>query len=178
MAKVYSTVPDKAGGDTYTEVMWDTYTRDNVNNLMSPAMCRVTKSGATAITTAVDTAAPFDTEALDTDGMHDNVTNNTRITPTTAGLYVVSSNGDFALNATGSRYGALRLNNTTYLAIAHLPSATASISGWLNPTTLREFNGSTDYVELRVWQNSGGNLNYPTDLAACSFQAVWVGRTS
>src|SRR4029450_8789457 len=32
----FSTVPDKATGDIFTELMWDTYIRDNINYLQPP----------------------------------------------------------------------------------------------------------------------------------------------
>src|SRR5688572_24681195 len=43
----FTTVPDKAGGDVFTEAMWDTYIRDNMNTGM-PVILGETSLGASA----------------------------------------------------------------------------------------------------------------------------------
>ena len=60
--------------------------------------CRIYKSAGQSIGTTL-TAVTFDTESFDTDTMHDNVTNNTRITFTTAGYYEVNAQISTSSNA-------------------------------------------------------------------------------
>jgi hypothetical protein len=48
----------------------------------------VIKGTSQPIDTGVYTALTFDTETFDTDNMHDNTTNPTRLTVNTAGLYI------------------------------------------------------------------------------------------
>lgn len=109
--------------------------------------CRVYQTGTTALTTSW-VACAFAAENFDTDTMHDNVTNNTRITFTTAGKYWVGGNITCGSN---SNFGArIRLNGTTVLAQTLAGNSTtegASVS------TIYDFAAS-DYVELQGNANS------------------------
>jgi len=106
-----------------------------------------------------DTVLSFDSERYDTDTIHDNVTNNSRLTATTAGKYLIVANFRFAANATGHRRAFIRLNGATPIALMRIetetsgPQYTAMIL-----TTIYDLS-ATDYVEVVVKQNSGGALN-------------------
>ena len=117
--------------------------------------CHCTDSADQAISTASWTAIDFDTELYDTDTMHDTVTNNSRITFTTAGKYLVI--GTVPLDPlTADRFAIqLELNGTTELSREDI-----------DPSTVRRtqisiiYNfAATDYVQLLVFQDSGGNIN-------------------
>jgi len=122
--------------------------------------CRVYKAAAFATTSgAADAAVPFDTERFDTDTMHDNVTNNTRITFTTAGKYQVSAGYHFAASAGGTyRVGYIRLNGTTSIAYRQTGPSGVVIPLRETLSTLYQF-AANDYVELMVAQDSGGALD-------------------
>jgi len=77
----------------------------------NPAYCALRKSVDYTLT-ATAAAIPLDVEISDLAGMHDNVTNNTRITCTLAGLYEITAAG-LNSNGTGSGTMSARLNGTT-----------------------------------------------------------------
>lgn len=118
--------------------------------------CRLGSTVDIATATGVTRTVPFDKEYWDIDDMHDNVTNNTRITFNHQGRYVVGGNVDFEINAAGFRILAIVKNGVTTLAIDHRPP----IAGQLvmcHVSTCDYFNRG-DYIELFVTQNSGAAL--------------------
>jgi hypothetical protein len=99
------------------------------------------------------TAVPFTAERIDTDNMHDNAVNNTRITFTTAGTYVVTASND-VYDVAGSVRTSLILNGITTLA------ETGSFSGDGGNgsiAVIRDF-ASNDYVELFASDVGGGSF--------------------
>lgn len=111
---------------------------------------RVRKSGTQSISTA--TAVTWDTEDFDTDTMHDNVTNNTRITFTTAGKYLV-----IAAIMTDSNVvteTVIRLNGTT--TISRDRGGNGNPQGY-STSTVYSFSAA-DYVEVVVTNSSAANV--------------------
>lgn len=101
----------------------------------------------------------FDTESNAASTIHDNASNNSRLTCRTAGKYLITLNVDFAPNATGVRAIWIQLNGGS------------SIAGQTGPgnATYNTFSASllwdmavNDYVEALVYQSSGGALNVQT----------------
>ena len=179
MAKTYTTVVDLGNRSQVTEAIWDAQLRDNLNNLIVPPACRIRHSAAQSITTATETDVSADTEDFDTDSMHDTVTNNPRIIPTTSGIYVVSASGNFDANATGARYGYVNWNNgANNPGGVTMGVATASAAGFLTSSLVREITAGTQYFTYRVFQGSGAGLNWNQVTAGYGMAAVWVGRTS
>jgi len=83
--------------------------------------------------------------------------NPTRITFTEGGVYLVNALVTWEANATGQRQMAFRLNGSTDIANQATPGTNVTYAGnTLNQ--LREY-AANDYLELRVYQNSGGNLS-------------------
>lgn len=119
--------------------------------------CRLRNSAAQTIPNATLTALTFDTETYDTDAMHSTTTNTSRITFTTSGPYIITANIGFTANATGFRTIKLRVNNSFDIGYASQP-AFASETNTLNLTAQYNFNQG-DFVEVIVYQNSGGNLD-------------------
>lgn len=129
-----------------------------LSNLPTVPTCRATRAGAStqSITNATNTAINCTTEDFDTDTMHDNTTNNTRVTATTAGKYVLTAAVEFTSNATGTRGLHLRLNGTTFIAL-NTANAVNGVETYLTTTTEYSLS-ATDYVEAVVYQSSGGAL--------------------
>lgn len=108
------------------------------------------------ITTGTDTKIQFNTELFDTANCYDNSTNY-RFTPTVAGYYQFTVS---TRDATGATLGTMRSkifkNNTetaTCIVLNNVNGMTASV------TNLIYMNGTTDYVEGFVFQNSGSNMS-------------------
>ena len=83
-------LPTSAGTNGYVLTTDGAGNTSWTNNLASDISCRIRQSSGQSITLNTLTALNFDTEDFDTDTMHDNVTNNTRITFATTGKYLVT----------------------------------------------------------------------------------------
>lgn len=128
----------------------------DANSSTSPTeACRVATSGQT-ITTASATDINFDSEEFDTDTMHDNSTNNQRITFTTAGKYLITGSVNFASNSTGGRQ-VLIVHSGEGLQDHSSTPAVSGFSTRLNVSTIINC-GAGSYATLRVYQDSGGDL--------------------
>jgi hypothetical protein len=136
---------------------------------------RVYNGAAQSITTATPTALAFNSERFDTDTIHDVVTNNSRLTCKTAGIYSIFGSVRFATNAIGRRELFIKLNGTTIIATQIIQAVTdVNITG-LNISTLYSLSVN-NYVELFVQQTSGGDLNVDTISAySPEFAMVKVG---
>lgn len=118
---------------------------------------RVYHNANQSIADATSTILSFNSEDYDTDGIHDNVTNNSRLTCQTAGKYTITASISFDANNTGDRSAAFVLNGTTSISGQRvLPSNNGYTM--LTPVVIYDLSVS-DYVEVRVYQNSGGALN-------------------
>ncbi len=119
--------------------------------------CRVTKAAAQSIPNNTDTAVIFDTERYDTDAMHDNAVNNTRITITKPGKYVITGQVEWAATSVGVRQLGVRKNGATVLARVNDLPVTIGAAPQVVTTTDVFING--DYVELMALQTAGVGLD-------------------
>lgn len=152
----------------------------NINMLADPPACRlfhsVTQSHATSGSWQ---AVAFNSENFDPTGMHDTVTNNSRITITVPGLYLVQGSIEMA-GATSALVIGFRVNGTG----SNVP--THSIQGHVDGAAQALYAGygdlikvvANDWIELVALQTSGGALNIVASVAEGrpNFSAVWVGR--
>lgn len=119
-------------------------------NLASTVSVRAYQSSGTELTATPATLA-FQAEDLDTDTMHDNSTNNERLTINTAGTYLVGASveaGDLTIGAD------IVLNGSTVIASGGAPSNTGNDG--LSVLTLYEF-AQNDYVTVVASVNGTGN---------------------
>jgi hypothetical protein len=137
--------------------------------LSIPPMCRAYLSTSTNISNNTVTSVSFDSENYDTDTMHSTSSNTNRITFTTAGVYALSAACKWATAAGGVRQIVFRLNGTTDLSVA----SQASNGGGNNTDqqlSVQYSFAANDYVELRVYQDSGGTVAIRGDVT----NGVWV----
>ena len=152
-------------------------TADLANSSVTPAKtgvvpaARVFNSGNISCGDGTFTTLTFDSETFDTDTIHNTGSNTSRLTATTAGIYVVTGHATFDANATGRRALEIRLDNTSSLALQTVASPGA-VNHELSVTTIYALTAG-QYVELRAFQNSGGSLNV---LATPFFGMAWVGK--
>lgn len=138
--------------------------------------CRVYHSVAQTIPTGVVTVLAFDSERWDTDSIHDNVTNNTRLTCKTAGLYLITAHVGFTANANGRRSIYLKKNNTTWIGIVGLPSVPDGVTSTLLEVTTQYQLDVDDFVEVYCYQNSGGDLTVAVNPEYCpEFMMARIG---
>lgn len=122
---------------------------------------RVFHNANQSIATGVATALAFNSERWDSDIIHDNVTNNSRLTAKTKGLYQIELSMEWASNATGQRQVFIQANGTTPIATLRMDAAAASTTQMSISTQYRL--NVNDFVEAFVFQNSGGNLDVTTN---------------
>lgn len=133
-------------------------------------------SGAQSISNATATKINLQLKRFDTNTNFDNSTNY-RFTPTVAGYYLIS--GSVCVGSLVNNTAVIPLiyrNGQSWAISSSLSSSTVTPIGVV--TSLIYLNGSTDYVELYVYQNSGTSQNTTIGAFANSdatfFQGVLV----
>lgn len=125
---------------------------------VKPQSCSAYKAGEQTLTTGVNTPIAWTAEKFDTAAMHDNVTDNTRITVTVAGKYAVSAGLDFAANALGLRRIMIKVGGNSVREVV-IPASSATIIQNVNLSLANLNLAALDYVEVFGYQTSGGDLN-------------------
>ena len=125
-------------------------------------------SATQAVASSTTTKIVYDTEVFDTNS---NFASN-RFTPTIAGYYQISSGLFLPGSASGGAILYLYKNGGEYAQFSRLNmSSSLNIMG--SGSILVYLNGSTDYVEMYVNQNSGSTLNIGQgNQASCWFTGV------
>jgi hypothetical protein len=129
-----------------------------------------------SISDGVSTVITFNAEDFDTDGFHDNSTNNSRITIPTGkgGKYLLIAGMQVSGNTSGTRGMTIFKNGSTVVLDSHQHAPTPSLSyrgsmsGIVNLT-------AGDYVELQAAQYSGTSLDVVAGLSNTRFSAVYLG---
>lgn len=153
-----NTIHNPATG-TIAPATWGDQVRDNDEFLIDPPVCSAFHNTTQVIATSTFTTLNANSENFDNDAMHSTVTNTSRITATTAGRYLIAITLAYQANTTGSRVIAWRLNGAgTDFQRAAVPAATAGVETVLS-TLFPVVLAASDFIEVRAWQNSGGNLN-------------------
>lgn len=176
MAKTYNTFTNVSTGDVYTAASHNAILQ-NLAGYRVPPACKARRTSAQTIANSAATAIQFDaSDSFDTDTMHDTVTNNTRITVNTSGIYIVTGQIYFASSATGSYRVISIAKNGTELASANFGAGT---DRRCTLTYIDAAANATDYYELLAFQDSGGNLNTSVVHGVTSeFSVAWLGQVS
>jgi hypothetical protein len=154
-----------------------------IENLVLSAMgtvpgCRLQNAGNQSMTTAVALILNWDTENWDTGTMHDLSTNPSRITIARTGKYIVEAlvliEGP---STTGIRQLAILKNGANVGYNYGIPIASGCTIQLMTILDLV----ATDYLQVQVYQNSGGALAAigttaaATGLAIPQFGAILIG---
>jgi len=138
--------------------------------------CRVYNSAAfTHNSTGNSLAITFNSERVDVGGCHSTVSNTSRLTVPAGegGWYAFGGGVTIAANATGVRILWVRLNGTTSL-VKHNQDGLGGNEVNLAVSSRYQL-AAADYIELMVYQNSGGNLNVnATGNESPEFWMEWV----
>lgn len=120
---------------------------------------RAFNSANQTIPNNVATALVFDSTQFDTGAFHSNTINNSRLTISQTGFYMLTSSIEWAANATGVRSLSFRVNGLVGDVLAsEVAPAFAANNTTESVTTIAQLNAG-DYVEAIVLQSSGGNLS-------------------
>lgn len=133
---------------------------------------RLRKSATQTISSGTWTAVTWDTEDYDTLAMHDNVTNNSRLTAPSAGVYAVNFSVQLG-TASGDCYIQFAINGTRVPGRAYLPSAGGSRSYTLHRMLAVS---SGDYIEAFIFASGGATLTTVADDANV-LEAFKLGTT-
>lgn len=134
------------------------------NGVAAPAFSAYSSNGQ-VISNATYTKIQCNTEEFDTASCYDNSTNY-RFTPTVAGYYQV--NGQvYAPTSSTRTFVILYKNGSQFKRGSDITSSVNSVV----VSTLIYMNGTTDYLEMWFWQQSGGNLTLGTNQNDNYFQA-------
>jgi hypothetical protein len=140
----------------------------------TPDGARVYNNADESIANLTETALTFNTERYDNGGLHEGVTNPSRLTAQKAGVYVISVSIRWEANATGSR--SLKIVIKGADSIAHdrrLNLGTAYVEQTV--TTVYHL-AAADYVEAFVMQDSGGALKVQASShESPEFAMQWLG---
>lgn len=166
-----------SAGGTLLAATWNSNVRDAGNFFLAVPQTILTQTVSQNITNTTFTAVLFDNEVRDNDATHSTVTNTSRITIVTSGWYHISGTVGWAGSTTGVRLSRWAVNGTaqpgTEIGIpAVLPSTYA-----VPATSTDLFLNAGDFLELFVWQNSGGTL--ATNVGAstnCKVACRWTGQ--
>ena len=136
--------------------------------------CSLSNTTTQTVTSPNYTAITWDTENFDTDGFHSTVSNTSRITIPTGkgGYYQVNASVRWDDNTSGSRLITIYKNGTIF----HLTASPGfSIDPTMNIQTIM-YLVATDYVEVYVYQNSGGNRTvYSSNASGGTFNVGYLG---
>jgi hypothetical protein len=141
-----------------------------VNALVGPAFSAT--SSALTVANSTWTKIPFSSETFDTNNCFN--TSNNRFTPTVAGYYMF---GVSVFMGFASNRGAIAVYKNGGSAIQRLDLGSNNNGGIsFEANGLLYMNGSTDYVEGYVYQESGGNVSINTDGTLTQFYGCMVRK--
>lgn len=145
-------------------------------------LVRITANATQSIANNSQTALQFASEDIDTHGFHDNVTNNSRITPSVAGYYRFK-----ATYFTGGRVDYTTIDvciakNGTSFAPAERKSFSTAATQVSNALSVQaeailSANGSTDYFEALAFQQNAAAVAQLTNQSqrfTCIFEAEFI----
>lgn len=141
--------------------------------------CKLTLTAVQAITTSTNTAINFavGTEIYDDLNWHSTSVNTSRITPTYAGRYLVTGQVSWPAAAVSDRR-VMVFKNGGFTSVWNTISTAAEVT--MTVTDEVELNGTTDYVNLSVFQASGGTINAQgagDTIRATSLTVTYLGES-
>lgn len=166
-----------SGADVWVGLMWhetDTdldyfYSAGNAWVLLSMPGCDLAcniASVATGTAVTLGSTPNAYTEISDKLNWHDPSTNPNRITPTIAGVYLVTMGANWATNAgtTGTRQYIIRKNGTVIPGGGPVVAAATDISGNGSSSIPVQLNGTTDYIDVGIIHSAGQGIAFASTL--------------
>ena len=139
----------KVSGDT----RW--LRRDELDNWFQPVELYI-PAGSITISNGAYTTIGWSAEHFDSFGLHDNAVNNSRITIVRAGKYFAHAGIKWGAQGVpaGTLLVFLMVNGTINIGLEETPHTYDQMM-----IVQRQFNlAAGDYIEVQVYQSSGGNL--------------------
>jgi hypothetical protein len=127
-------------------------------NVNRPAFQAYLGSNQT-VADATATKLNINTKVFDTDSCYD--TSLYRFTPTEAGKYLVYGNAEWYSTGNTFNFGAVRVykNGSLLFSLGHNGNASGGAQEGKEVTGVVDMNGSSDYLELFVYQDTSDSSN-------------------
>ena len=143
--------------------------RVNAANLNGPAFIAVGNAFVSA-TTATFTKISYAVTSYDSNSNYSAA--NSRFTPSVAGYYQINAQIQCAGSATGAILLAIFVNGNWQVLGNYIPLSL--IGPALQVNSMIYMNGTTDYVEIYGYQNSGANLDIGANANQLTFSGALV----
>jgi hypothetical protein len=145
-----------------TSALLNAQLRDNMLFLMSPPRVSAYQTVIQSFPNNVETPVLLNAEQFDTDNMHSTITNTSRMTVVTPGVYDIKGSCGFALNSAGIRNLYISKNGVN-LAANYGGTPTPGYGASLEVTCPDVTLAVGDYIEMQALQTSGAALNSVPD---------------
>lgn len=163
---------------TAAPAAWGDTVRDSLFAVQNVPLVRVHRTTTMSITTATETPVLFDTELIDTHGMHSTAALTDRLTVPTgwAGYWNIRAGYRWAPTVSGGtrRYFRLKINASIIIASTDVD---VGGSGYAEGQVACIWGGAPgDYFTVSGYQDSTGNLDLQADgYAGTFFEAFFIG---
>lgn len=162
-------------GNLITGALWNAGPAASNTFLTTVPLAVVSQATTQSFTSGTAAALTYDSTQLDTDGMHSNVTNNSRLTCQVAGWYFVKAGAVWAANATGARVIQIYKNGVAWTYSWNTSLAVESFYDSGNETSALVQLAVGDYVEAWAQEHSGGALSTAVvSTIASNMQCMWM----
>lgn len=133
------------------------------------------KTAVQSINNGSDVTVTWDAEYFDTNAIHDNATNNSRLTIPTGygGKWLVNYSQSWAATATGAKWSYIYKNGSTDIFGTFWTYTSAGSQVKQSASCVLSLSAG-DYLTVVVGQNSGGALNLAADYAT-SIMITYLG---
>ena len=98
----------------------------------------------------------FQNEVYDPDSRYNN--SNGRFTPNVAGYYFIDASLQFSTNSANNNFESTIWKNGTEQFVNRMRNPASNTDLHCKVSGIVSVNGSSDYISIAAWQNSGGNL--------------------
>jgi len=169
-----------AGSTELTASLWNEQVRDNLNYLATPPSVQVYRSSNLTSYTA-NTNIAWNAEAWDTDDMYTSATSTTNIVINTAGIYIISFNGQVFGSATIGRITPRVFKNGNNFIQTESIITDSGVTGFVYMGAVHSL-AENDVITARVnftggsnYYLSGGSVDTNSTMR---LSLVWIGKTS
>jgi hypothetical protein len=156
---------------------WYKWFKDVFFQTQTPLFLAYRSANQTGLATATYHKVQFNQEQYDTHNFFDAATNY-RFQPQIPGYYYLSANLRWAYTAAATNdlhISTLYLNNTTYLARNVQYSVNGQNAMAMPVNAMVYLNGSSDYVEVTVYQGTAANKDLTGSSYDCFFYGYRIG---
>lgn len=146
--------------------------RNNSPTYPPTITCWVYTTTATTFAQNTLLSIPFNQERYDTASMHDNTTNNSRITVPSAWYYLITGTVTFWVNWAGTTASVQLLRNWSTTYDFNRINANPNSGEFCFKICTQVECAANDYLELYIYNDFGGNVTLSTSVWQNTFAAL------